>query len=80
MKLKNVLIAVKDMDRAIRFYEEIFGLRVILNQDGNVILSEGLVLQDSEIWEKFLGKKLIPRNNMTELYFEESNLEEFVKS
>ena len=54
MRLKNVLIAVNDMDKAIRFYKEIFGLQVILNQDGNVILSEGLVLQDAKIWKKFL--------------------------
>lgn len=25
------------MDRAIRFYKEIFGLQVILDQDGNLI-------------------------------------------
>ena len=56
MRLKNVLIAVNDMDKAIRFYKEIFGLQVILNQDGNVILSEGLVLQDAKIWKKFLEK------------------------
>ena len=48
MRLKNVLIVVNDMDRAIRFYKEIFGLQVILDQDGNVIMSEGLVLQRSE--------------------------------
>ena len=42
MRLKNVLIVVNDMDRAIRFYKEIFGLQVILDQDGNVIMSEGL--------------------------------------
>lgn len=79
MRLRNVLIAVNDMNRAIRFYKEIFGLQVILNQDGNVIMSEGLVLQDVAIWKKFLGKELIPKNNMTELYFEERDLEGFVK-
>ncbi|MGN0385127.1 MAG: VOC family protein [Lachnospiraceae bacterium] len=79
MKLKNVLIAVNDMDRAIRFYKEIFGLQVILDQDGNVIMSEGLVLQDAKIWKKFLGKELIPKHNMTELYFEETDIEGFVK-
>ena len=79
MRLKNVLIAVNDIDRAIRFYKEIFGLQVILNQDGNVIMSEGLVLQDAKIWNKFLGKDLIPKNNMTELYFEEADIEGFVK-
>lgn len=79
MRLRNVLIVVSDMDRAIRFYKEIFGLQVILNQEGNVIMSEGLVLQDAAIWEKFLGKDLVPKNNMTELYFEESDIDEFVK-
>ena len=39
MRLRNILIAVNDMDRAIRFYKEIFGLQVILDQDGNVIMS-----------------------------------------
>ena len=79
MRLKNVLIAVNDMDKAIRFYKEIFGLQVILNQDGNVILSEGLVLQDAKIWKKFLEKELIPKNNMSELYFEEPDVEAFVR-
>ena len=66
-------------DRAIRFYNEIFGLQVILNQDSNVIMSEGLVLQDAAIWKEFLDKELIPKNNMTELYFEETDIEGFVK-
>ena len=79
MRLRNVLIVVNDMDRAIRFYKEIFGLQVILDQDGNVIMSEGLVLQDAKIWQQFLDKSLIPKNNMTELYFEESDIEGFVK-
>ena len=79
MRLRNVLIAVNDMDRAIRFYKEIFGLQVILDQDGNVIMSEGLVLQDAKIWQRFLDKELIPKNNMIELYFEEPDIEGFVK-
>lgn len=79
MRLRNVLIVVNDMERAIRFYKEIFGLQVILNQDGNVIMSEGLVLQDAKIWKEFLDSDLISRNNMTELYFEETDIEGFVK-
>ncbi|MDO4475491.1 MAG: VOC family protein [Lachnospiraceae bacterium] len=79
MKLRNVLIVVNDMDRAIRFYKELFGLQVILDQDGNVILSEGLVLQDAKIWKSFLGQELLPKNNMTELYFEEADIEGFVR-
>lgn len=78
MKLRNVMIVVNDMDRAIKFYKEIFGLQVVLDQDGNVIMSEGLVLQDASIWKKFLDKEIIPQNNATELYFEESDIEGFV--
>ena len=32
MRLKNVLIVVNDMERSIRFYKELFGLQVILDQ------------------------------------------------
>ena len=38
MSLKNVLIIVNDIDKSIDFYEELFGLRVITRQEGNVII------------------------------------------
>lgn len=79
MKLKNVLIIVNDMQRAIAFYRELFGLEVLLDNDGNVIMTEGLVLQDANIWQSFIGRELIPRNNTCELYFEERDIEGFVK-
>lgn len=79
MRLRNVLIVVNDIERSVRFYRELFGLQVILNRDGNVILSEGLVLQDATIWKDFIQKDLTPRNHMTELYFEETDLEGFLK-
>lgn len=79
MKLKNVLIVVNDIERSIKFYREIFGLEVVLDQDGNVIMTEGLVLQDAKIWKNFLEKDLHSRNNMTELYFEERDIEGFVE-
>lgn len=79
MKLKNVLIVVKDMEKSIAFYRELFGLQVILDNDGNVIMTEGLVLQDIKYWEQFLGKECIPKNNMSELYFEERDIEAFKK-
>ena len=62
MKLKNVLIVVKDIGRSKRFYHDLFGLELILDNDGNVILTEGLVLQDEKIWRRFLGKDIIPEN------------------
>lgn len=79
MKLKNILIVVNDMERSIKFYKELFGLQVILDQDGNVIMTEGLVLQDAKIWRNFIQKGLAPKNNMAELYFEEPDIEGFAK-
>ena len=71
MKLRNVLIVVSDIEESINFYRDLFGLQVVLNNDGNVIMTEGLVLQDKNIWKDFLEKDVVPQNNMTELYFEE---------
>ena len=78
MRLKNILIVVNDIERSIKFYHDLFGLQVILDQDGNVIMSDGLVLQDARIWKDFLKKDMHPRNNMSELYFEEPDIEGFV--
>ena len=36
-------------------------------------------LQDKNIWKDFLEKDVVPQNNMTELYFEEKNIEDFVE-
>ena len=60
MRLKNVLIVVKDIERSRRFYHDLFGLERILDNDGNMILTEGLVLQDEKIWKNFLGRDIIP--------------------
>ena len=79
MKLKNVLIVVNDIEISKAFYKDLFGLDVVLDNDGNVILTEGLVLQDAAIWRGFLKKDIIPRNNAAELYFEEADIEGFAK-
>lgn len=79
MKFKNVLIVVKDIERSKQFYHDLFGLDVVLNNDGNVILTEGLVLQEENVWRQFIGKEVLGKNNACELYFEENNLEAFVE-
>lgn len=78
MKLKNVLIVVDDMEEAIRFYHEMFGLQVIMKQEGNTILSEGLVLQDAKVWADVIGDFTTSFNNTTELYFEDNDIEGLV--
>lgn len=79
MKLKNALIVVKDIEKSRQFYHDLFGLEMVLDNDGNMILTEGLVLQDETIWRRFLGKDIIPESNSCELYFEEQDIEAFIE-
>lgn len=78
MRLRNILIVVKDIEKSKKFYHDLFGLDMVLDSDGNVILTEGLVLQDEKIWKQFLGRDVITENNSCELYFEERDIEAFV--
>ena len=79
MRLKNFLIVVKDIERSKRFYHDLFGLEMILDNDGNMILTDGLVLQEEKYWKEFLKKEIIPENNSCELYFEEADIEGFIE-
>lgn len=79
MKLKNILIVVKDIEVSKRFYKDLFGLDVVLDNNGNVILTEGLVLQDKHIWESFIKKDVTARGHDAELYFEEKDIDGMLK-
>ena len=79
MRLRNFLIVVKDIEKAKQFYHDLFGLNVLVDNDGNMIMTDGLVLQEEKYWREFLQKEIIPENNSSELYFEESNIEEFAE-
>ena len=79
MRLKNVLIVVKDIEKSKKFYHDLFGLETVIDNDGNMVLTEGLALQDEKIWRDFLGRYIIPESNSCELYFEERDLDGFVK-
>ena len=77
MKLKNILIVVKDIEKSKQFYHDLFGLDIVLDNDGNIILTEGLVLQDERTWKRFIEKDIIQKSNSCELYFEERDIEAF---
>lgn len=68
MKLKNVLITVNDLERSIVFYRELFGLSVVFDHGGNVIMTEGLVLQDKKYGrissKERLFRKTTPRSSI----------------
>ena len=77
MKLKNILIVVKDLEKSKRFYKDLFGLDVLLDSDSNVMMTEGLVLQDEHVWKDYIGKAVVQKSNAFELYFEEPDIEYF---
>ena len=79
MRLKNVLIVVKNIEKSRKFYHDLFGIELVLDNDGNMILTEGLVLQDEKIWKSFLDRDIVPKSNSCELYFEEQDIESFVE-
>ena len=79
MRLKNILIVVKDIEKSRKFYHDLFGMDLVLDNDGNMILTEGLVLQDEKIWKSFLDRNIIPKSNSCELYFEEQDIESFAR-
>lgn len=78
MRLQNFLIVVEDVERSKRFYTELFGLQVMREFEGNVVLTEGLVLQEKTIWEQLIGKSVQGRGHDAELYFVEPRLDRFL--
>ena len=78
MKYKGTLIVVKDCKKSLNFYSDVFGFQLIKDNEGNMELTDNLYLQESGYWEAFIGAKTIPNNNHSELYFEESDIEQFV--
>lgn len=79
MKLKNILIVVSDIEKSKAFYKDLFGLDVIADFDGNVVLTEGLVLQEKKIWEIFTRQEVVCGGNDAELYFEENDIDAFLE-
>lgn len=79
MKLKNILFVVSDIEQSKAFYKELFGLEVVSDFGENVILTEGLVLQEKKLWEKFIEKDVCIGGNDAELYFEENDIDAFLE-
>lgn len=75
---KGTLIAVKNMDESKKFYHDILGMNVVADFGANVQLDNGLFLQTIDSWSKFINSKdICLKNNASELYFEETDIDEF---
>lgn len=79
MRLKNILFVVENIENSKAFYKELFGLEVVTDFGENVILTEGLVLQERKLWETFLEKDVRSGGNDAELYFEENDIDAFLE-
>ena len=79
MKLKNILIVVSDVTKSKEFYKTVFGLDVIRDFGENVMLTEGLVLQEKKIFEEGIGREVSFGSHNAELYFEETDMDGFLK-
>ena len=55
--------ALHDIEKSKKFYHDLFGLDMILDNDGNMILAEGIVLQDAKIWKSFIQRDVVLENN-----------------
>lgn len=58
MRLKNILIVVKDIEKSKKFYKELFGLEIVADFGENVVLTEGLALQEKRLWETIYWEKI----------------------
>ena len=77
MKMRGFLISVKDNRKAYEYYHSLFGLEMLSDNDGNMFLSDGVILQEEKYWRAFLGREILPKNNASELYFEEEDIDAF---
>lgn len=82
MKFQAALLVVKNMERSVKFYKEVLGLRVTMDLGANVTLTGGVALQTQENWCEFISKDLQSISfggNAAELYFEEDKFDDFLK-
>ena len=80
MKLKNPLLVVTDIDKAVEFYKNVLGLHKIMDFGANVTLTGGLCLQSKESFAEFIDNQNITfGSNNFEVYFEEDDFDSFAQ-
>jgi catechol 2,3-dioxygenase-like lactoylglutathione lyase family enzyme len=80
MKYYGTVISVGDIAASRKFYEELFGLEVYQDYGRNISFSCGLSLMQEFDWLVSVPKeKVLKESNNMELYFEEEDLDGFMK-
>ncbi len=80
LQFKCPLLAVTDMKKAVAFYEEVIGDRVVMNFGENVQFSGGFALQEMKKWKEMIHTDEVrSKSNDAELYFEEKDFDDFLE-
>ena len=79
MQYKGPMLVVDDIDKAVNFYKNVLGLRVIMDFGANKTLTGGFSLQTAETYKDFIdGQSIRFFGNDFELYFEEDDFDNFI--
>lgn len=83
MEMGTPLLAVRDLDKSLAFYQAVLGMEVREDFGANVVLTGGFCLQTLDTWAEFLGK--MPEDIAfggcdTELYFTAEDFDAFLKT
>lgn len=82
MKLKNMLLVVKDIDKSKDFYHRILGLHILFEYHGRAVLSSNITLQSLETWKDMIGQddnQIIFQNHACQLSFEVEDLDYLIE-
>ena len=79
MKYTCVVISVKDIKSATKFYKDLFGLKIVSDYGINVAFDCGIALQQNFDWLISIDQaKVISKSNNIELCFEEDDFDQFL--
>ncbi len=81
MKYCSPLLVVENIETSRKFYEEVFGEKVIMDFGANITMSGGYSFQSRESWIQFIEtapENIVKCSNSFELYFEEENFDSFI--
>ncbi|MDL2295672.1 VOC family protein [Lachnospiraceae bacterium OttesenSCG-928-E19] len=82
MKSSGTLIAVSDLERSKKFYQEVLNLKLVEDVGARVVMTGGIVLQTLESWKEIIHKsaeEIVLENNAVEIRLETDDMDVFVK-
>ena len=69
MKYISTLLAVSDLERSRKFYQDVLGLRVREDFGANVALEGGIFLQTMDTWQALIRTDAVTMGNAGRIVF-----------